>query len=102
MRSGRDAGLEMGCRNDVLVIGGGAAVLTAARDLARRGCGMLLFKARDRLGGRTWGKRFVGTEPLTEMGGIGFDEGTQFNIAREIERYSPRAVLSPASKHVLP
>ncbi len=39
---------------DVIVVGGGFAGVTAAREAAQRGCSVLLLEARDRLGGRTW------------------------------------------------
>ena len=39
---------------DVIVIGGGFAGVTAAREAALRGRSVLLLEARDRLGGRTW------------------------------------------------
>jgi monoamine oxidase len=39
---------------DVIVIGGGFAGVTAAREVALRGRSVLLLEARDRLGGRTW------------------------------------------------
>ncbi len=84
--------------HDVLVIGGGIAGLTAARDLAHGGYRVLVLEARDRLGGRTWWKRFGDTDHHTEMGGTWFDEGTQLNIAREIQRYSLPTVLSPAGQ----
>ena len=84
--------------HDVLVVGGGIAGLTAARDLAHGGHAVLVLEARDRLGGRTWWKRFAGTDHYTEMGGTWFDEGTQLNIAREIKRYSLPTVLSPAGR----
>jgi monoamine oxidase len=38
----------------VIVIGGGFAGVTAAREAALRGRSVLLLEARDRLGGRTW------------------------------------------------
>jgi pseudooxynicotine oxidase len=40
--------------NDVIVVGGGFAGVTAAREVALRGRSVLLLEARDRLGGRTW------------------------------------------------
>jgi monoamine oxidase len=40
--------------HDVVVVGGGFAGVTAAREAALRGCSVLLLEARDRLGGRTW------------------------------------------------
>ncbi len=39
---------------DVVVIGGGFAGVTAAREVARHGRSVTLLEARDRLGGRTW------------------------------------------------
>jgi len=39
---------------DVIVVGGGFAGVTAARECALRGRRTLLLEARDRLGGRTW------------------------------------------------
>src|SRR5436190_19284457 len=41
-------------RYDVIVVGGGFAGVTAAREAARDGRSTLLLEARDRLGGRTW------------------------------------------------
>jgi monoamine oxidase len=40
--------------HDVIVVGGGFAGVTAAREVALRGGSVLLLEARDRLGGRTW------------------------------------------------
>jgi len=40
--------------HDVVVVGGGFAGVTAAREVALRGRSVLLLEARDRLGGRTW------------------------------------------------
>jgi monoamine oxidase len=45
---------------DVLVIGGGFAGVTAAREAARHGCSVRLLEARDRLGGRTWTSTWEG------------------------------------------
>ncbi|HWE12848.1 MAG TPA: NAD(P)/FAD-dependent oxidoreductase [Solirubrobacteraceae bacterium] len=39
---------------DVIVVGGGFAGVTAARECALRGRSTLLLEGRDRLGGRTW------------------------------------------------
>jgi monoamine oxidase len=52
---------------DVIVIGGGFAGVTAAREAALRGCSVLLLEARDRLGGRTWRGPWDGTD--IEYGG---------------------------------
>jgi monoamine oxidase len=53
--------------HDVIVIGGGFAGVTAARECALRGRSVLLLEARDRLGGRTWSADWEG-EPI-EYGG---------------------------------
>ncbi len=46
---------------DVIVIGGGFAGVTAARECALRGRSVLLLEGRDRLGGRTWSADWEGT-----------------------------------------
>jgi monoamine oxidase len=45
---------------DVIVIGGGFAGVTAAREAALRGRSVRLLEARDRLGGRTWSSTWEG------------------------------------------
>ena len=52
---------------DVVVIGGGFAGVTAAREAALRRRSVLLLEARDRLGGRTWTSPWDGT--AIEYGG---------------------------------
>src|SRR4051794_21419156 len=54
-------------RYDVIVVGGGFAGVTAARECALRGRRTLLLEARDRLGGRTWSAEWNGV-PI-EYGG---------------------------------
>jgi monoamine oxidase len=46
--------------HDVIVVGGGFAGVTAAREIALRGRSVLLLEARDRLGGRTWSAEWDG------------------------------------------
>jgi monoamine oxidase len=53
--------------HDVIVVGGGFAGVTAAREIALRGRSVLLLEARDRLGGRTWSADWDGI-PI-ELGG---------------------------------
>lgn len=53
--------------HDVIVVGGGFAGVTAAREAVLRGCTVLLLEARDRLGGRTWRTSWDGHE--IEYGG---------------------------------
>jgi len=45
---------------DVIVIGGGFAGVTAAREAALRGRSVTLLEARERLGGRTWSATWEG------------------------------------------
>lgn len=52
---------------DVIVVGGGFAGVTAARECALRGRDVLLLEARDRLGGRTWSRPWGETQ--IELGG---------------------------------
>jgi pseudooxynicotine oxidase len=52
---------------DVIVVGGGFAGVTAAREAARSGARTLLLEARDRLGGRTWTAPWGGLD--VEYGG---------------------------------
>ena len=47
-------------RYDVIVVGGGFAGVTAARECALAGRRTLLLEARDRLGGRTWSSGWNG------------------------------------------
>ena len=52
---------------DVVVVGGGFAGVTAARETALRGARTLLLEARGRLGGRTWTTPWQGLD--IELGG---------------------------------
>jgi monoamine oxidase len=80
---------------DVLVIGGGFAGLTAARDLAAAGRSVVVLEARDRLGGRTWFRPFAGTDVEVETGGAWFSLARQLPLAREVERYGVSVVSVP-------
>jgi monoamine oxidase len=68
---------------DVIVIGGGFAGVTAARETVRGGAKTLLLEARDRLGGRTWTHRWNGTD--IELGG-GWVHWHQPHVWSEITR----------------
>jgi len=68
---------------DVIVIGGGFAGVTAARETARGGANTLLLEARDRLGGRTWTHRWNDTD--IELGG-GWVHWHQPHVWSEITR----------------
>lgn len=52
---------------DVIVVGGGFAGVTAARECSRSGLRTLLVEAKSRLGGRTYTSSFAGK--LVELGG---------------------------------
>ena len=91
-------GKAIGLEYDVIVIGGGLAGLTAARDLHQADRKVLLLEARDRLGGRTWYREFAGMEPKVEIGGTWFVERFQPSIAAEISRYGLTVAESPAGK----
>jgi monoamine oxidase len=54
--------------HDVIVVGGGFAGVTAAREIALRRHSVLLLEARDRLGGRTWSADWDGI-PIEYGGG---------------------------------
>jgi monoamine oxidase len=53
---------------DVIVIGAGAAGLSAARELARAGLSVLILEARDRIGGRCWTRHEPGLSAPIEYG----------------------------------
>src|SRR5579871_4205719 len=87
--------------HDVIVVGGGFAGVTAAREAALRGRSVLLLEARDRLGGRTWTAPWEGV-PI-EYGG-GWVHWHQPHTWSEITRAGARVALSEdpdgASWHV--
>jgi monoamine oxidase len=68
---------------DVVVIGGGFAGVTAARETTLGGASTLLIEARDRLGGRTWTHRWNDTD--IELGG-GWVHWHQPHVWAEITR----------------
>ena len=68
---------------DVIVIGGGFAGVTAAREATLAGRDTLLLEARDRLGGRTWTHRWNDTD--IELGG-GWVHWHQPHVWAEITR----------------
>lgn len=78
--------------HDVIVIGGGFAGVTAAREAALAGADVLLLEARDRLGGRTWTHSWNGQE--IELGG-GWVHWHQPHVWSELTRAGLPVDLSP-------
>lgn len=62
-------------RPRVVVIGAGAAGLTAARSLKSSGCEVLVLEARDRIGGRVWTDRRFGAAVELGAGEIHGQDG---------------------------
>ena len=77
--------------HDVIVVGGGFAGVTAAREAALRGRSVLLLEARERLGGRTWTAPWNGV--AIEYGG-GWVHWHQPHTWSEITRAGLRVALS--------
>jgi len=87
-----ESGLQ--ARYDVLIVGGGFAGLTAARELRHKGKTVLLVEARERLGGRTWFKTSAFSNVAIEMGGTWIDPRERFAWS-EAQRYG-LALAKPA------
>jgi monoamine oxidase len=77
---------------DVVVIGGGFAGVTAAREAALRGRSTVLLEARDRLGGRTWSADWDGFR--IEYGGA-WVHWHQPHTFSEITRAGLRVTIGP-------
>ena len=76
---------------DVVVVGGGFAGVTAAREVALRGRSVIVVEARERLGGRTWCAEWQGLR--VEYGGA-WVHWHQPHTWAEITRAGLRVVLS--------
>jgi monoamine oxidase len=81
---------------DVVVVGGGFAGLTAARDLGATGRSVIVLEARDRLGGRTWFRELGETGVEVELGGTWFWRDAHPHLAAEIARYGLAVAEFPA------
>ena len=78
---------------DVIIIGGGFAGITAARELTQRGARATILEARNRLGGRTWTRETsLGRE--LDMGGT-WVHWIQPHVWAEITRYGLDLIASP-------
>jgi monoamine oxidase len=79
---------------DVIVLGGGFAGITAARELRRKGHSVLVIESRNRLGGRTLTVNMRGHH--FEFGGF-WVHWTQPYVWAEINRYNLPIVETPGS-----
>ncbi len=77
---------------DVIVLGGGFAGVTAARDSMKNGYRTLLLEARNRLGGRTYTSEFAGHK--VELGGT-WIHWTQPFVWSEVQRYKLEVEETP-------
>jgi len=87
-RNARTKGVDY----DVIVLGGGFAGVTAARNCSKNGYKTLLLEARDRLGGRTYTSQFAGHQ--VELGGT-WIHWTQPFVWSEVQRYKLEVVETP-------
>lgn len=77
---------------DAIVVGGGFAGATAARELQQGGHRVVLLEGRDRLGGRTWTSEFAGKR--VELGGT-WVHWHQPYVWAEIRRYGLEVTEAP-------
>ncbi|UVE19536.1 FAD-dependent oxidoreductase [Pseudomonas sp. LS44] len=80
------------CDYDVVVIGGGFAGVTAARDSMKNGYKTVILEARNRLGGRTFSSEFAGHK--IELGGT-WIHWTQPFVWSEVQRYGLKLKETP-------
>src|SRR5437764_2713854 len=85
----------MTAAEEIIVVGGGFAGVTAARDLSELGYRVRLLEGRNRLGGRTHRRPVAGTDVQVELGGAWF-AGERHRFAhREITRHGLRYKPDP-------
>jgi monoamine oxidase len=74
----------MGETVDVVIVGGGLAGLTTARELTKGGASVVVLEARDRVGGRTWSKEVAGQ--WVDLGGqwVGPGQRRMESLVREL------------------
>jgi monoamine oxidase len=79
-----------GRRFDAIVVGAGLAGLAAARAIAEAGNSVLVFEARDRVGGRVHTRNLSGTNVPYNVGAASIAPEFHHNVAAEIKRYKLR------------
>lgn len=96
LASGSSAGAQRRASGDidVIVIGGGFAGVTAARDLQKSGLRTLVLEARDRLGGRTWSTEMEGWK--VELGGTWIHWAQPF-VWSEVSNYGLEIEETPGA-----
>ncbi|MCK5752445.1 MAG: FAD-dependent oxidoreductase, partial [Mycobacterium sp.] len=78
---------------DVIVVGGGFAGVTAARNLTHSGHRVVLLEGRDRLGGRTFYEHADSLGRSVEMGGT-WVHWLQPHVWAEMTRYNSEIIES--------
>ena len=71
----------------MIVIGAGLCGLVAARNIAQKGYNVIIFESNDRIGGRTWTKKFPGTDTFVDIGGEFYDVNCHKATVEEVKRH---------------
>lgn len=80
---------------DVVIVGAGLAGLVAARDLTAAGRSVLMFEARERIGGRLFARTLRDRTAYVDLGGNWIIPGEHATVEEELERYAIETVPSP-------